>query len=91
MAELGPIGRTAHERIGRLARAIGFTGIVTLGESACGIAEGAGEIAITAENIDEAADVIATRAKPGSWVLAKASRVVRLEYFPDVLKMRVHA
>jgi len=91
MAELGPIGRLAHERIGRLARAIGFTGVVTLGDSARGIADGAGEIAIPAESIDEAADVIATRAKPGSWVLAKASRVVRLEYFPEVLKMRVHA
>jgi UDP-N-acetylmuramoyl-tripeptide--D-alanyl-D-alanine ligase len=91
MAELGPIGYDAHVRVGRLARAIGFTRVVVVGEPASGIARGAGSIAIPVEDIDEAADVIATRAQPGSWVLAKASRVVRLEYFPDVLEMRVHA
>lgn len=89
MAELGPVGRAAHERVGRLARAVGFTGIVTVGEPARAIAQGARDIAMHAEDLDEAADIIATRAKPGSWVLAKASRVARLEYFPDVLAMRV--
>ena len=91
MAELGPIGPAAHERIGRLARAIGFTGVVAVGGPAQPIAKGAGPIAIKAEDLDEAADIVATRARIGSWVLAKASRVVRMEYFADVLALRVSA
>jgi UDP-N-acetylmuramoyl-tripeptide--D-alanyl-D-alanine ligase len=89
MAELGPIGPAAHERIGRLARALGFTGVVAIGDPARAIAAGAGSIAHVAENFDDAADVIATRAEPGAWVLVKGSRVVRMEYFPDVLAQRV--
>jgi UDP-N-acetylmuramoyl-tripeptide--D-alanyl-D-alanine ligase len=89
MAELGPIGPVAHERVGRLARALGFTGVVAIGEAARAIAAGAGSIAVVAENFDDAADVIATRAGVGAWVLVKGSRVVRMEYFPDVLAQRV--
>jgi UDP-N-acetylmuramoyl-tripeptide--D-alanyl-D-alanine ligase len=89
MAELGPIGPEAHERVGRLARAIGFTGVVAVGEPARAIARGAGSIAIVAESLDEAADIVATRAAPDAWVLVKAARVVRLEYFPNVLALRM--
>jgi UDP-N-acetylmuramoyl-tripeptide--D-alanyl-D-alanine ligase len=89
MAELGPIGPEEHDRIGRLARAIGFTGVVVVGHPARAIADGAGSIAIVAEDLDEAADIIATRARAGAWVLVKASRVVRLEHFPEVLALRV--
>jgi UDP-N-acetylmuramoyl-tripeptide--D-alanyl-D-alanine ligase len=89
MAELGPVGRDAHLRVGRLARAIGFTGVVVVGDSARAIADGAGPISVSAENLDEAADIVATRAAAGSWVLVKASRVARLEHFPEVLTMRV--
>jgi UDP-N-acetylmuramoyl-tripeptide--D-alanyl-D-alanine ligase len=72
-----------------LARAIGFTGVVVVGDSARAIADGAGPISVSAENLDEAADIVATRAAAGSWVLVKASRVARLEHFPEVLTMRV--
>ena len=89
MAELGPLGPDAHRRVGRLARALGFTGVVTVGDEATGIAAGAGPVAVVAGDADEAADIVARRASPGAWVLVKASRVVGLERFPDKLAARV--
>jgi UDP-N-acetylmuramoyl-tripeptide--D-alanyl-D-alanine ligase len=89
MAELGTLAPRAHERVGRLARAIGFTGVVAVGEAATGIANGAGAIALTAPDETEAARVVASHAEPGAWVLAKASRAVGMEDFPEVLRREV--
>jgi UDP-N-acetylmuramoyl-tripeptide--D-alanyl-D-alanine ligase len=89
MAELGPLGPGAHERVGRLARAVGFTGVVAVGDAATGIASGAGPIAVVAADEAEAARVVASRAEAGAWILAKASRAFGMEDFPDVLRREV--
>ncbi len=88
MAELGPIAPAAHRRIGRLAAALGYRGVIVVGADAAGIAEGAGALALLAQNIDEAADLVARHVAEGSVVLVKGSLVTGLKRFPDVLDAR---
>lgn len=86
MAELGPIATAAHERVGRLAAALGYTGVIAIGEAAAGVAAGAGGIAHRVSAPEEAAGLVASRAAAGAFVLVKASRAVELyETFPDQL------
>jgi UDP-N-acetylmuramoyl-tripeptide--D-alanyl-D-alanine ligase len=89
MAELGPTAAAAHHRIGRLARALGYAGVVAVGERAAGIATGAAEVAHRVDTADEAAALIASRVPAGSWVLVKGSRVTALDRFPQVLRERL--
>lgn len=87
MAELGDIAVREHVRMGRLAAALGYSGIVALGDAAAGIAEGAGVIARRASSPHEAAEIVAAQAEAGSHVLVKASRVVGLyASFPSLLE-----
>lgn len=87
MAELGPLAPEAHERIGRLAAALGCTGVVCIGAAAEGIAVGAGPIAERAASAEEAAAVVARHAASDAVVLVKASRVVGLYgAFPAILR-----
>jgi UDP-N-acetylmuramoyl-tripeptide--D-alanyl-D-alanine ligase len=85
MAELGHAGPPAHARIGRLVRALGFTGLIAVSEAARPIAEAAGDIATMAASAEEAAAIVDSRIPDGAWVLVKASRVQRMEDFPSLL------
>jgi len=78
MAELGPIEVSEHERIGRLASALGFAAVITVGVEP-GIARGAGPIARNVDGIEEAHEVINRIVADGDVVLVKASRAVGLE------------
>ena len=78
MAELGPVSVDEHRRIGRLARELGFSLVVVVGEDH-GIAEGAGDIAVAVAEPDEALAVLAAELRSGDVVLVKASRTVGLE------------
>jgi UDP-N-acetylmuramoyl-tripeptide--D-alanyl-D-alanine ligase len=78
MAELGETAPTAHRAIGRLARELGFTSLVVVGDDP-GIAEGAGDIARRVPDTATARTVITELLADGDVVLVKASRSVGLE------------
>jgi len=78
MAELGETAPTAHRAVGRLARELGFTTLVIVGEDP-GIAEGAGDIARPVSDIAAARIVITELLADDDVVLVKASRSVGLE------------
>lgn len=85
MLELGPAARKEHEEIGRKVFELGFTGLVALGELASHIAAGARSAGMPRNRVlatldpDLAAASIAEWSQPGDWILAKASRGMRLE------------
>lgn len=88
MAELGSISRREHTRVGRLAAAIGYAGVIALGDAGYDIVSGAGSIAHHVGSIREAGDLLASLVPDDAWVLVKASRVVGLERLPEHVASR---
>jgi UDP-N-acetylmuramoyl-tripeptide--D-alanyl-D-alanine ligase len=78
MAELGPVCEASHRAVGELAAALGFTRIVVVGPDH-GYVLGAGEVAVNATDLREAADTLLAVVEPGDVVLVKASRSAGLE------------
>lgn len=78
MAELGPLEVSEHERIGRLADALGFAAVITVGDEP-GIAAAAGPIARNVPDSDAAYDVVKQMVNDEDIVLVKASRAIGLE------------
>jgi UDP-N-acetylmuramoyl-tripeptide--D-alanyl-D-alanine ligase len=77
MGELGPHAAEAHLKVGRLAADRGLV-VVTVGEGAEGIAEGAGNAEHFAD-ITAAAAWLSVHVKAGDAVLFKASRSAAIE------------
>lgn len=90
MLELGPDADNEHRRIGRLAADLGYDGVIAIGGEGAEIARGAGAIALEVPTPDDAADALVARVPPGALVVVKASRVVSLERFPEILKARAN-
>jgi UDP-N-acetylmuramoyl-tripeptide--D-alanyl-D-alanine ligase len=87
MAELGAAAPSEHRRIGRLAAALGYAGVVVVtGEHAELIAAGAGTIARTVGSVAEAADAVRRVIPRGAVVAVKASRAVGLERLVEQLE-----
>ena len=92
MAELGPIAREEHDRIGELLARIGVDLLVTVGPEGELIARGAEREGLVPERIvrcagaDEAIDALRAAVRPGDVVLVKASRVARLERIVQALR-----
>jgi len=78
MAELGPVEVAEHERIGRLADALGFASVITVGDEP-GIARGAGSAARNVPDPEAAHDIVSQIVNDGDVVLVKASRAIGLE------------
>lgn len=85
MLELGADSHDAHVEIGRLAAELGFTKVVVVGEGARGIAEGAGGIAVRADDVDVAVRTLSASLSGDEVVLVKASRGGRLERVANAL------
>jgi len=85
MAELGPVSRDEHLRIGELAVRLGIHTLVVVGEEAGMIAAGARHEGVEPQrlhsvgDVAQAVEVVRSAARPGDLVLVKASRVARLE------------
>src|SRR5690606_16816618 len=77
MGELGPHSDEAHLKVGRLAAERGFT-VVTVGDGARGIAEGAGSPLHFGDGSDAAA-WLEQNVRPGDVALFKASRSAAIE------------
>ncbi len=78
MAELGPVEKAEHLRIGDLAHDLGFAAVIVVGEDP-GIAEGARPIARPVPDADAALAILDEYLRDGDTVLVKASRSVGLE------------
>lgn len=79
MLELGEASRDAHLATGRLAADLGYVRVIAVGPGAAAIAEGAGEIGETTEDVDTAVEVLSASLRADDVVLVKASRGGRLE------------
>src|SRR5205809_845878 len=81
MAELGPIAREEHERIGELVARLGVDRLVTVGPEARIIAVAAVREGVEPDSVRSATDAAEARdavdawARPGDVVLVKGSRV----------------
>lgn len=91
MAELGSAHRTEHERIGRLVTESGVDVLITVGEQAASIADGAASVAdwkgetVTVADVTEAVAVLKERLRPKDIVMLKGSRVAGLEQVAEQL------
>jgi UDP-N-acetylmuramoyl-tripeptide--D-alanyl-D-alanine ligase len=93
MYELGGYASQAHLEAGKLAGRMGLAYLVTVGELAKGIADGARGEGMpesrirTAENHEEALRHLRMMMRPGDWILFKGSRAVHLEDIIHMLSM----
>ena len=85
MAELGSLAELAHFEVGEFAAAAGIDALVTVGERARRIADGARAAGMLGTSVRpcasaaEASEVLDDLLSPGDVVLVKASRVMGLE------------
>jgi UDP-N-acetylmuramoyl-tripeptide--D-alanyl-D-alanine ligase len=89
MAELGDASDREHARIGRLAAALGYQGLVVVGDGTSELARAAGPIATPVHDMSGAADVVADRVPAGAHLLVKGSLVTGLKDFDSVLSDRL--
>ena len=93
MLEIGPESEELHRALGREA-GVRLAGVVSLGNFAAAIADGARAAGLAADRTqvagspEEAAAVMASWTAPGDWILVKASRGMRLERVVDALARR---
>jgi UDP-N-acetylmuramoyl-tripeptide--D-alanyl-D-alanine ligase len=91
MLELGPEGPALHRQAGAKLARLGYAGLVAVGPLAVEIAQGAAagglpaDRVLTTEDPKQAADRVRAWARPGDWVLVKASRGLALERVIDAL------
>ncbi|KAA1399740.1 UDP-N-acetylmuramoyl-tripeptide--D-alanyl-D-alanine ligase [Aeromicrobium ginsengisoli] len=85
MLELGGESHEAHVEVGRLAAELGYSRVIVVGDGARGIAEGAGEIAVSVDDVDVAVRTLSASLSGHEVVLVKASRGGRLERVADAL------
>jgi UDP-N-acetylmuramoyl-tripeptide--D-alanyl-D-alanine ligase len=92
MAELGPIAREEHDRLGELIVRVGVDRLVTVGDEARAIARAAVREGQPPESAEAVADAAAAAAAVRGWVragdvvLIKGSRVVGLERVAEALR-----
>jgi UDP-N-acetylmuramyl pentapeptide synthase len=91
MLEVGPDSEELHRALGREA-GVRLAGVVSLGNFAGAVADGARSAGLAPERTkiagspEEAAAVVASWTTPGDWILVKASRGMRLERVVDALR-----
>jgi hypothetical protein len=91
MLEIGPESEELHRALGREA-GVRLAGVVSLGNFAAAIADGARAAGLAANRTqiaaspEEAAAVMASWTAPGDWILVKASRGMRLERVVDATR-----
>jgi UDP-N-acetylmuramyl pentapeptide synthase len=91
MLELGPQAEDLHRALGREAGGR-LAGVVSLGDFARAVAEGARAAGLApdraqvARTPEEAAAMMTSWTAPGDWILVKASRGMRLERVVDALR-----
>lgn len=92
MKELGPLSSDWHHEIGQAAGELGLTGLVTVGELARSIAQGARELdsslaSYETNDNETAAKWLLERIEAGDVVLVKGSRAMKMEEIVSKLTM----
>jgi UDP-N-acetylmuramoyl-tripeptide--D-alanyl-D-alanine ligase len=97
MGELGANAPQAHRDAGKQVFEAGAALLVTVGDAAQGIAQGAGEAGMAAAQIhrcdthEEAARAVQPTLASGDWILVKGSRAARMErVVEELLKANKH-
>ena len=97
MGELGADAPQAHRDAGKQVFEAGAALLVTVGDAAQGIAQGAGEAGMAAAQIhrcdthEEAARAVQPALASGDWILVKGSRAARMErVVEELLKANKH-
>jgi UDP-N-acetylmuramoyl-tripeptide--D-alanyl-D-alanine ligase len=91
MAQLGASSRAEHEQVGRVAAELGLHGLISVGEQARSIADGALAAGMARKSVrwcldqNEALDVVLNSAGATDVVLVKASRLAHLEEMVEKL------
>ena len=92
MRELGPTGAAEHEAIGKEAARLGIDYVLTYGELARHIHDGAsGRFALHYEQKNMLAEYLVELVAPGDVVLVKASRSLKLEDVVTFLEERLQS
>ena len=91
MKELGPQEHEFHRQVGRQAADTGLSLLVTVGELAATIVEGAAsnlasDRIMQVNSNDQAAEILLQHLRPGDVVLVKGSRVMAMEQIVERLK-----
>ncbi len=92
MLELGAEGPALHRETGEKLARLGYAGLVAVGPGAAEIARGAAagglpaDRLVTTEDPALAAARVRAWARPGDWVLVKASRGLALERVIEAMK-----
>ena len=92
MAELGPIAREEHERVGELVTRLRVDQLITVGEQARPIAMAAVREGLEPECVrsvdtpEDAAGLLVGILRPGDVVFLKGSRIAALERVADTLR-----
>lgn len=94
MGELGDDAEQAHREAGKQVFEAGASLLVTVGDAARGIAEGAAEAGMPTSRIrrcddhDEAVAIVEDTIESGDWILVKGSRAARMERVVEQLLNR---
>ena len=87
MNELGDLSEDAHARVGALARSLGISLLVAVGEKARAMARGAaGMDVFWFPSVEKAMDTIADSFQPDTVLLVKASHAMRFEQIVEQLQ-----
>lgn len=89
MLELGVTEKALHRQMGEYASKLGIDRLIGVGDFAADYARGAGSIAATAENPNDAAALVAAAFKSGGTILVKGSRGAKMERAVAALRAAV--
>ena len=83
MGELGRLSSDAHREAGALAARLGLDQVIAIGEKARLMAQGAGNIALHFDTVEQAMPAVREALTPGTAMLVKASHAM---HFTDIVK-----
>ena len=86
MGELGRLSSDAHREAGALAARLGLDQVIAIGEKARLMAQGAGNIALHFDTVEQAMPAVQEALTPGTAMLVKASHAMHFGWIVEQLK-----
>lgn len=85
MGELGRLSSDAHREAGALAARLGLDQVIAIGEKARLMAQGAGNIALHFDTVEQALPAVREALTPGTAMLVKASHAMEFHRIVEAL------
>jgi UDP-N-acetylmuramoyl-tripeptide--D-alanyl-D-alanine ligase len=85
MGELGRLSSDAHREAGALAARLGLDQVIAIGEKARLMAQGAGNIALHFDTVEQAMPAVREALTPGTAMLVKASHAMEFHRIVEAL------